>query len=319
MRKKATAVFLALCISAAAINTAFAAETPPQRETVITAEEAAGSEEQTSHEESASEAGGDREGSAATEEGAISEDSAVPAGDKSGHALKDISDAEMPAVDPEYVEEEAGQDASKEPSDWTSEEIDEETGIACVRSGAPIMVGQTHTVPSYGESEKIGRYSITWKTSDSSIIKLDGNMIRALAVGDCVVTGTTMYKGREIICEECNYRVNGTVSGIGIDEVHVKTGERKIITLETTPEHIVADCAEISLPFPHIAEASVEIEQYRGNGSNRLILDVYGETPGTVEAELLIRYEDEIFFKKIPIIVENKSDCFARLSPHPAR
>ena len=318
MRKKATAVFLAFCISAAAINTAFAAETPPQRETVITAEEAAGSEEQTSHEESASEAGGDREGSAATEEGAVSEDGAVPAGNKSGHALEDIGDTEMSAADSEYVEE-AGQDTSKEPSDWTGEKIDEETGISCVRSGAPIMVGQTHTVPSYGESEKIGRYNITWKTSNSSVMELDGNIIRALAVGDCVVTGTTIYKGREIICEECNYRVNGTVSGISIDEVHVKTGERKIITLETTPEHIVADYAEISLPFPHIAEASVEIEQYRGNGSNRLILDVYGETPGTVEAELLIRYEDKTFFKKIPIIVGGKSDCFARLSPHPAR
>ena len=46
---------------------------------------------------------------------------------------------------------------------------------------------------------------------------------------------------------------------------------------------------------------------------------MYGETPGTVEAELVIRYEDRIFSKTLTFVVGDKSDYFARLSPHPAK
>lgn len=251
VRQKIIATVLSFCICASAVSPVFAAENTESGNEVQTesvSEPVADENIDTtdSTEEEASVLGITGGSETAKEEEPIAEqtnkepekqgdeESEIPQEETTD--VVDISDVERD-VEEEIVEEESViSEAGKESKNAIAVKIDEDSGIRYVTKTDEMMVGKTRTLPIMEENDTIGTYTITWESSDKSVISIsaDGTM-KALKPGRSTVTGTAHVNGKDYRYEDSRVTVFGIATDFELQNIKLAIGEQNNIEIKTVP------------------------------------------------------------------------------------
>ena len=242
------------------------------------------------------------------EEGAAAVSEDVP-------AVQDEVEVPADSEPVETVEEAAEEKTENDAEDAASVCTDEESGLAVYNGTHEIKVGESQKITdqwwgnSFGEGN-IGRYTVEWKSSDTSVLSVSDGKINGIKAGTAHVTGTAISDEGKVEVADIlvsvfdkmqNFYFEGMYPEDKVSWLEKKAGVKGGVRIITEPENAIIDLMEVSSSNPDVVFAEKDIFHLVGSVSTGVRI----RTKKNGIAEVIVKFVScgETFEKKLVIAV----------------